>query len=129
MKGNKALNIVTLVGVLLTLVALSGCGAPADGQQSSAGIYGFLPLIIIMALLFGMFYLFMIRPFRQREKQHDHLINELVKGDMVITAGGIFGQVERVDEDSIVLRVESGAAIRVTKGAVLARPGTREKAG
>jgi len=81
-----------------------------------------VPLIIILVLIVGIFYFLMIRPMRQREKKHDEMVEELQKGDMVITAGGIYGQVESVSEDSVVLRVESGATIRVTKGGVLNRP-------
>ena len=77
-----------------------------------------LPLIILLALAFGSLYFFMIRPMRQREKQHDRMVLDLHKGDMVITAGGIHGQVERIDEDSVVLKIESGATIRVTKGGI-----------
>ncbi len=80
-----------------------------------------VPLIIMLVLIFAMFYFFMIRPIRQREKKHDQMVQELQKGDKVITAGGIYGQVERIDEDSVVLKVESGATIRVTKGGVLTR--------
>ena len=83
---------------------------------------GFAPIIIFLVLIFGMFYLFMIRPLRNREKQHDRMVDELEKGDTVLTAGGMYGQVERIDEDSIVLRVESGATIRVTKGGIVKRP-------
>ncbi|MDP3878819.1 MAG: preprotein translocase subunit YajC [Dehalococcoidales bacterium] len=82
-----------------------------------------VPLLIFMAIIFAMFYFMMIRPLRQRERKHDQLIDQLEKGDMVITAGGIYGRVESIDEDSIVLKVESGATIRVTKGGVLSRPG------
>ncbi len=64
----------------------------------------------------------MIRPLRQREKKHDEMVIELEKGDTVITAGGMYGEVERIDADSVVLRVESGATIRVTKGGILNRP-------
>ena len=81
-----------------------------------------VPLIIILVLIFGIFYFLMIRPMRQREKKHDEMVEELQKGDTVITAGGIYGQVESVSEDSVVLRVESGATIRVTKGGILNRP-------
>ncbi|MBI2328866.1 MAG: preprotein translocase subunit YajC [Chloroflexi bacterium] len=80
------------------------------------------PLIIILALFIGMVYFLMIRPIRQRERKHDELVDELEKGDIVITAGGVYGQVERIDEDSIILKVESGATIRVTKGGILSRP-------
>ncbi|MBA7688096.1 hypothetical protein ES703_96572 [subsurface metagenome] len=80
------------------------------------------PLIVLLALVFVSFYFFMIRPMRQREKQHDRMVQELHRGDMVITAGGIHGQVERIDEDSVVLKVESGATIRVTKGGIARSP-------
>ncbi len=83
---------------------------------------GLVPLVVILALMFGMIYFLMIRPMRQREKKHDEMVIELDRGDMVITAGGMYGQVERIDEDSVVLRVESGATIRVTKGGILNRP-------
>ncbi len=78
-------------------------------------------LIIMLVLVFGMFYFLLIRPMRQREKRHDQTVEELQKGDMVITAGGMYGQVESISEDSVVLKVESGATIRVTKGGILNR--------
>ena len=81
-----------------------------------------IPLLIILMLFIGMMYFLMIRPVRQREKLHDELVEDLERGDIVITAGGMYGQVERIDEDSIVLRVESGATIRVTKGGIVKRP-------
>ncbi len=81
-----------------------------------------LPLFILLVLIFAMFYFFMIRPLRQRERQHDTLVDQLEKGETVITAGGVYGQVESISEDSIILKVESGATIRVTKGSILSRP-------
>jgi len=83
---------------------------------------GYPLIIILVVLMFGMMYFLMIRPMRQREKKHDEMVVELEKGDTVITAGGMYGEVERIDEDSVVLRVESGATIRVTKGGILNRP-------
>lgn len=80
------------------------------------------PLIVMLALFVGMVYFLMIRPVRQRERKHDALVDELERGDIVITAGGMYGQVERVDEDSIILKVESGATVRVTKGGIINRP-------
>ncbi len=83
--------------------------------------------IIITVLIIGMLYFFMIRPLGQREKQHDRMVAELEIGDMVITAGGMYGEVESIDEDSVVLKVESGATIRVIKGGVLRRPDELKK--
>ncbi|MFC1918438.1 preprotein translocase subunit YajC [Chloroflexota bacterium] len=114
MNSNRILNLVLIAGLLLTLVTIGGCAPTEEG-----GISGIAPLLILLALIFGMFYFLMIRPMRQREKQHDQMVLGLEKGDTVITAGGIYGKVESIDEDSVVLRVESGATIRVTKGGLI----------
>ena len=80
-----------------------------------------LTLVAMAAVFMLMIYFLMIRPLKQREKQHDMMVEELQTGDTVITAGGMYGTVDTIDEDSIVLKVESGATIRVTKGGVLKR--------
>ncbi|MEK7353843.1 MAG: preprotein translocase subunit YajC [Chloroflexota bacterium] len=80
-----------------------------------------LTLVAMAAVFMLMIYFLMLRPLKQREKQHDTMVEELQKGDTVITAGGIYGTVDTISEDSIVLKVESGAMIRVTKGGVLKR--------
>ena len=85
---------------------------------------GIWPLVLMLVLLVAMFYFFLIRPMRQREKQHDEMVTDLEKGDQVITAVGMYGVVEKIDDNSIVLRVESGAMIRVTKGGVINKPET-----
>ena len=81
----------------------------------------FLPLVGMAALFMILIYFLMIRPMTQREKQHDRMVEELQKGDTVITAGGMYGKVDTIYEDSIVLKIESGATIRVTKGGVIKR--------
>jgi preprotein translocase subunit YajC len=75
-------------------------------------------IIIFLVVIFVMFYFFMIRPQRKRQKEHEDLVSQLRGGDRVITAGGIYGQVESVSEDSVVLKVESGATMRVAKGSI-----------
>ena len=81
----------------------------------------YLPLIIILLAMVAMVYFLMIRPLRNREKQHDRMVSQLELGDTVITAGGMYGRVTAIDEGTVVLEVESGAKVRVTKGAVLKR--------
>jgi preprotein translocase subunit YajC len=83
----------------------------------------FLPLIILLVVFVGMSWYFGVRPMRQREKEHDRMVIDLQKGDRVITAGGIYGKVDTIYEDSIILEVESGAKIRVTKGGVVKKEG------
>ena len=81
------------------------------------------PLVILVLLFVGMTYFFGIRPLRQREKKHDQMVTELQRGDTVITAGGMYGKIDAIYEDSVILEVESGAKIRVAKGGVIKREG------
>ena len=85
---------------------------------------GFDPTpIIIVLLIFGAFYFFIIRPERKKQKEHQELIKQLRKGDKVITAGGIYGQIESLSQDSVVIRVESGATMRVARNSIVAKRG------
>ena len=63
--------------------------------MSGEGIAQFIPLILI----FIIFYFFLIRPQQKRVKDHKEMVNNLKRGDEVITSGGIIGIVDRVLED------------------------------
>jgi len=75
-------------------------------------------IILFLILMFGIVYFLIIRPQRKRQKEHEELMTELRKGDKVITAGGIYGQIESISEDSVVIKVESGVTMRVAKNSV-----------
>jgi preprotein translocase subunit YajC len=75
-------------------------------------------MIVFLVLIFAMFYFLMIRPQRKRQKEHQQLMEELRRGDRVVTVGGIYGVIESVSEDSVVIKLESGATMRVAKGSV-----------
>ncbi|MFQ5996359.1 MAG: preprotein translocase subunit YajC [Dehalococcoidales bacterium] len=115
------LNLGLMVGWLITLlVFLGGCAPPPEGEERGFN----WSIIIFLLLIFGVFYFLIIRPQRRRQKQHDELMQELKRGDKVITTGGIYGVVESISDDSVVLRIESGATIRIARGSVA---GQREK--
>jgi preprotein translocase subunit YajC len=112
-----------ITGLLITvLVFIGGCVAPAaaEGGSQTSSWY----MIIFLVLIFGLFYFVMIRPQRKRQKQHETMVRELQKGDKVITAGGIYGTIDSISDDSMVIKVESGATLRVARGSVIGR---REK--
>ncbi len=114
MGRNKALILGLVVALLASVVFIGGCVVPAEGAEG-----GFdWTLIIFLVLMFGLFYFLMIRPQRRRQKEHQELVAELKRGDKVITAGGIYGVIESTSEDSIIIKVESGATIRVARGSV-----------
>ena len=63
--------------------------------MSSSGIGQFIPLI----LLFVIFYFFLIRPQQKKAKEHKLMVENLKRGDQVVTSGGILGTIERVMEN------------------------------
>lgn len=77
--------------------------------------------IVFLALMFGMVYFVLIRPQRKRQREHEELTSELKKGDKVRTAGGIYGVLENVSDETVTMKVESGATMRVAKDSVVSR--------
>jgi preprotein translocase subunit YajC len=91
--------------------------APAGGQSGSMGlVVGILPWVLI----FGIFYLLMIRPQQQRAKQHQAEIAAVKKGDDVITAGGIRGRVTKVNDEEAEVEIAQGVKVRVVKSTLTA---------
>lgn len=125
MLKNK-LVIIALVGFsLITIFLLAGCygttTVPATGTTTTtaSGSGGFdWTLIIFLVVIFALMYFLMIRPQRNRQKQTQKMMQELQRGDQVITTSGIYGTIELIDETSFVLKLEDGAKIRVVKNAV-----------
>jgi preprotein translocase subunit YajC len=109
-----------VAGLLIAIALLGGClpaQAPPEGGQQ-----GFdWSLIIFLVLIFVVFYFLMIRPQRRRQKEMQTMLRELQKGDKIVTAGGIYGEIESIDETTVLMKVESGATMRVAKSSVLGR--------
>lgn len=79
----------------------------------------YMMLIVLVVVFLGIFYFLMIRPQRRRQREHSDLIEGLKRGDRVITAGGIYGDIDYIDEDTVVLRVEEGAKLRIMKHSIM----------
>ena len=86
--------------------------------EEGLGIWG---MVIFLVALFAIMYFLMIRPRQKQQKQHEEMMKELRVGDKVIIAGGIYGQIESIGEDTAILKIESGATMRVAKGSVSLR--------
>jgi preprotein translocase subunit YajC len=80
---------------------------------------GFDPMqIVFFAGIALVFYFFMIRPQQKKQKDQKKFINEIKKGDAVVTIGGIKGKVVEVDDTSITLDVDRGSKITFQKTAI-----------
>jgi len=78
-----------------------------------------MEMLIFMALMFGMLYMLFIRPQRRRQNDHRMLIEDLQKGDKVITAGGIYGDIESVDDQSLILTIEDGSKLKILRTSIM----------
>ncbi len=112
----KKLKLGAIGGFLITLAFIGGC-IPQEGAEG-----GFdYTLIIFVVFIFGVFYFLLIRPQRRKQREHQQLVEELNRGDKVITAGGIYGVIESISDESVVIKIESGTTVRVAKGSVAGR--------
>ena len=76
-------------------------------------IGAFIPLILI----FGVFYILLIRPQQKKVKLHREMINNLKRGDKIVTSGGIVGTIERViDNDKVEVLISESVKVEIVRG-------------
>jgi len=88
----------------------------ADGTAANRGGFDQSLLMILVALVF--LYVILWRPEQKRRKALEAKRQGLKKGDQVIAAGGILGEITKVEKDTVVLKLIDGAKIEVLKMAV-----------
>jgi preprotein translocase subunit YajC len=80
--------------------------------MSNSGIGQFIPLILI----FVIFYFFLIRPQQKKVKEHKIMVENLKRGDKVVTSGGIVGTVERIMEnDKAEIEISEDVKVEIVK--------------
>ena len=81
--------------------------------MDSAGIGQFIPLILI----FVIFYFFLIRPQQKKVKEHKAMVENLKKGDKIVTSGGITGTISRIiDNDKVEVEIAENVTVEVVRG-------------
>jgi preprotein translocase subunit YajC len=81
----------------------------------AAGMGGFL---IPLVLMFGIMYLLVIMPQQRQRKKMQQMLSELKNGDKVITNGGIYGVINGIDGDTVILKVADQVKIRIARAAI-----------
>jgi len=110
--------ILSAAGWLILLGGRVAYGQTA-GETQTPGATDFLPLVILLVVFGAIFYFMLIRPQRRRQQQMNQLVGSLKRGDKVITAGGIYGEIESVGDTSVVLILEDGAKLRLAKSSIV----------
>jgi preprotein translocase subunit YajC len=74
-----------------------------------------------MILMLAVFYVLLVRPQRRQMMAHRALMDSLEAGDEVVTMGGIFGRIQRLDDEVVDLEVAPGMSLRIARSAISRR--------
>lgn len=87
----------------------------AQATQGQSMFSMLLPMLLIIVV----FYFFMIRPQIKRQKELQKFRSALQKGDKVVTTGGIYGKIEEIKDNIIMLEIAPSVKVKVDKSVVL----------
>ena len=119
-----------------TTTAVSPCGGSAPsstggaggGETGAAQQGGIMGMLFPLAIFVLIFYFFIIRPQRKRDKQQKNMIDSIARGDQVVTIGGFYGTVREVRDDSFQLEIAEGVRVTILKSAVQGKRAVKQEA-
>jgi preprotein translocase subunit YajC len=85
-----------------------------SGAAQQGGLLSFLPFAIIL----GIFYVLILMPMQRRQKKVQEFQDGLKVGDKIVTTGGIYGQITRVNDKSVQLQVADKVRIEIARASV-----------
>jgi preprotein translocase subunit YajC len=74
--------------------------------------------LIFLGSIFAIFYFLMIRPQAKKQKEQAAFLEELEKGDEVVTSSGIIGKISKIEDELVQLQIDQKTFINFTKGAI-----------
>lgn len=85
-----------------------------------SGPVGTNPLSTVMLFggLFAIFYFLLIRPQKKQQKAHDQMVKSLTKGDEIVTAGGVIGNVIHLTEDRITIKTAGDTRLEIDRAKI-----------
>ena len=93
-------------------------------QAGGGGDYSFL---IMMVAIFAIMYFFMIRPQNKKQKEIANFRKNLEVGQEVITAGGIYGKIKEIEDNTVVLEIASGVKIKIDRNSTFANAASNQQ--
>ena len=103
----------------MNLLALMAQASTAADAEQAGGILSILTMVVPLALMVLIFWLFIIRPEKKRNKEMQNMLESLQVADEVVTNGGIIGRVLSVQKDTVLIETGSDRTkIRVVKSAI-----------
>jgi preprotein translocase subunit YajC len=102
-------------------------GPAPQGGAGQGGAAGMLTSMLPLVLIFVIFYFLLIRPQQKKAKEHKNMIDNLKKGDKIITSGGEYGIIEAVGANTVTVKVAENVKIKYGKPYVAALRATSDE--
>jgi preprotein translocase subunit YajC len=96
----------------------SALAQTADAAAAAPGGNEFLMQLPLLAAIFGVFYLLMIRPQKKRMEEHKNKLAGLNKGDRIATVGGLIGVITKLTDEEITLKIDENVQVKVVRSMV-----------
>lgn len=93
-------------------IAATEAAAPATEASPMTGF------IIQLILVFGIFYILLLRPMKKKEEERDNMLKAIDLRDEIITGGGMYGRVVKADADTLMVEIAKGVEVKVTRSSV-----------
>ena len=106
--------------MLLTLIDMAHAMGTTPGGGGQGGAGGLLGSLLPLVLIFVIFYFLLIRPQQKKAKEHKNMLDNLKKGDKIITSGGIYGIIEAVGTNTITIKIGENVKVKLSKSYVAA---------
>jgi len=91
-----------------------------DAQQQ-----GWLTAAIYLGVFMAIFYVFIIMPRKKQEKKHKEVMDSLKRGEKVVTIGGLKGEIAKVKEDTVLIKINESTELEFIKNAVAYKDGDK----
>jgi len=105
----------------LGLPFLTAMATPGQGNQ----LIGLLPMVAIVVII----YFIILRPMKRQQQKVQEFREALKNGDRVVTSGGIYGQITRLNEQSVQLQIADKVRVEVSRNAIIGYQGQEPVAG
>ena len=87
-------------------------------SMGAANAQSWLSMLVWLGVFILIFYVFLIMPRKKEEKRHKTLLEEMKKGDKVVSIGGINGTIARIKDDTVVLKISENTEVEFLKKAI-----------
>ena len=105
-----------IYGTYSLLMLAAEATSPAAGKQGGDNM--FLGLLVPLGIIFAVMYIFVFAPQRKKEKRRRSMLDQIAKGDDIVTIGGIRGKVWQVKDQEVVVTVSENIKMTFSRGAI-----------